>query len=585
MNSSNMLILNKDLKIQLLGTDFIDFLKPDYINPFAFARGKIEKDDILIIFNGETSHIFDKLLPFSQRNVLDKSIIISSYGNDFMDVLTYTLPQVQNPAVLVDTVYCGKRISIFKNEDSAAIITINNQSLRIEADKTTLILVDNNGIKFNSAALTYNLKALKEIIDTGCFPAVVQIDIFRSLKLTLCDVFQDDIAQSLLDAVQNPGEEKILSRDGTNALLAADAFGESQYLISISTQENLIERAKAQASQYQNILTRQNKSQVLNEISAFRIWGNDEKAVKIQKLLQKTSITNVTLLLTGESGTGKTYLAEKICKNSKRQDKPFIYVNCAAIPYHLIESELFGYDEGAFTGAKKGGKTGYFEMAHEGTLFLDEITEIPLELQGKLLEVLQSNTFYRVGGSRKIQIDIRLIAATNKELHKLVRDGRFREDLFYRINVFPIKLPPLRERRDSLNSIAMYVLPSICQKLGVEPVTLSIAALEKIKNYSWPGNIRELENVLEKACILCEEGIILSEDVEFNEELCTNKDIISNVSLRQTREHYERKAIIEALNACNGEKNKAAKQLGIGKTAMFEKIKKYKIREVIEDEK
>ena len=251
-----------------------------------------------------------------------------------------------------------------------------------------------------------------------------------------------------------------------------------------------------------------------------------------------------------------------------------MHINCAAISYNLLESELFGYEEGAFTGAKKGGKSGLFDMAYGGTLFLDEIAEIPLTLQGKLLEVMQSKTYFRVGGTKKREIDVRFIAATNKDLEQMVKDKCFREDLFYRINVFPIEIPPLRDRIESIHAIVSDILPEICERLEIEPVIIDYEALEKIKSYSWPGNIRELENVLEKAAILCDKKIVPSENIiipdsrEYETKLKT---------LRELREECEIEAIRNAVCIYRGDKFKAAKHLGIGKTSMFDKIKKYGI--------
>ena len=294
------------------------------------------------------------------------------------------------------------------------------------------------------------------------------------------------------------------------------------------------------------------------------------------RLLQKSSVTNTTILLTGESGTGKTFLAGEIHKASRRNNGPFVHVNCAAIPYNLMESELFGYEEGAFTGARKGGKKGYFEMAFGGTLFLDEIAEIPLQLQGKLLEVIQSKTFYHVGGTRQIISDVRLVAATNKNLKEMVREKRFREDLYYRINVFPINIPPLRERKESLYSIIMDLLPDVCNRLGIEPLILSSQAYKKISQYQWPGNIRELENILEKAAILSDGKIILADDILLSEGLTTF--LAEPVTLQEVRDNAEREAIINALRLFQGDKIKAAKYLDIGRTNIFEKIKKFHIK-------
>ncbi len=283
-------------------------------------------------------------------------------------------------------------------------------------------------------------------------------------------------------------------------------------------------------------------------------------------------------MILGESGTGKTLIAKEIHLNSKRKDQNFIHVNCASIPYNLIESELFGYEEGSFTGAKKGGKKGYFDMSHGGTMFLDEIGEFPFELQGKLLEVLQNKTFYRVGGSKKIEVDIRVIAATNKDLQELVRLKKFRMDLFYRLNVFPVEMPSLKERIEDIPVLCSYLLPRICGRLDIKRLSISKVALEILMKYNWQGNIRELENVLEQSAILCNGHMILLDDIRLK---ISNTDISKdeNLSLKEIKDDFERDIIIQSLKRCNGNKSETAKYLRVGRTSLFEKIRKYNIEE------
>lgn len=317
----------------------------------------------------------------------------------------------------------------------------------------------------------------------------------------------------------------------------------------------------------------------------FRLWGTSDKVRNVERLLEKCSGTNCTVLLEGESGTGKTVLARAIHDSSRRSSKPFVQVNCAAIPYQLMESELFGYEEGAFTGARRGGKKGLFEMAYGGTLFLDEITEIPTALQGRLLEALQSKTFYHVGGTKKLSVDVRLIVATNKNLEKLVREKKFREDLYYRINVFSIVIPPLRDRMDSIQAIISDILPTVCEELEVGTRFLSGGALDKIRRYSWPGNIRELRNVLERAAIMSSGKVITASDIVLpksgkglpgtDAEISGGDMSGAPKTLKERREEFEKNAIAGALEMFDGDKTAAAKYLGIGRTSIFEKINRY----------
>ncbi|MBS4537462.1 sigma 54-interacting transcriptional regulator [Clostridium sp. D2Q-11] len=303
------------------------------------------------------------------------------------------------------------------------------------------------------------------------------------------------------------------------------------------------------------------------------IIGESSKITNIKRLAYKASKTNSTLLIFGESGTGKSLLAKEIHNVSDRKDNPFIAVNCGGIPESLLESELFGYEKGAFTGAKSEGKKGYFELADKGTIFLDEIGEISPAMQVKLLQVLQNKSFYKVGGAKKIHVDVRIIAATNKNLEKEVLKGNFREDLYYRINVFPIRIPPLRERKEDIYSLVYQLLPKVCYKAGTKIKRLSSEALNKLLTYSWPGNIRELENILERAINLTDGNTIMSRNIhiEFDEK---NKDLLN---LKEAIIEAEKNHIVKTLRITKGDKKKAMKLLGIKKTSFYDKLKKYGI--------
>lgn len=305
------------------------------------------------------------------------------------------------------------------------------------------------------------------------------------------------------------------------------------------------------------------------------IIGESPKISNVKSLLKKASKSYSTVLILGESGTGKGLMAREIHRESDMWEKPFIHVNCASIPETLLESELFGYEGGAFTGANTRGKIGFFEMAQGGTIFLDEIAEIPTSMQVKLLQVLQNKSFYRVGGSKEITVDVRIISATNKNLEQEVSKGSFREDLFYRINVFPIWIPPLRERKEDIYSLVYSILPKICKRVGCENKHISGEALKKLIDYNWPGNVRQLENVLERGVNLCEGNTILSRHIhidnsskEANDDVLPLKDVVGNA---------EKEAMIQALTRFNGDKKKAIRALKIGKTSFYEKLKKYNI--------
>lgn len=303
------------------------------------------------------------------------------------------------------------------------------------------------------------------------------------------------------------------------------------------------------------------------------IVGHSSVLELIKGEAQKAANTGSTVLLTGESGTGKEVFARAIHFESSRCDRPFITVNCAAIPETLLESELFGYEEGSFTGAKKGGKPGKFQLADKGTLFLDEIGDMPLSLQSKILRVLQDKTVERVGSIRVSPVDVRIIAATNRDLEAMVKQGQFREDLFYRLNVFPIMLPPLRERKEDIADLAAFFLSKQAKAYGKTVNGLSSVVLGMLLKYNWPGNIRELENAIECAAIKSMGGIIEATDLPTRIGSCSPGS--ASVALEGDKEEV-RNAI--ALFGSNVEgKKRAAASLGISIATLYRKIKKYKI--------
>ena len=285
------------------------------------------------------------------------------------------------------------------------------------------------------------------------------------------------------------------------------------------------------------------------------------------------SKVDTNIIIYGESGTGKEVLAKHIHNCSHRNKEIFIPVNCSAIPDDLIESEMFGYEKGSFTGASREGKPGLFEIADNGTLFLDEIGDLPFHLQPKLLRVLETGEIRRIGGNRSRKLNVRIISATNKNLSDMVKNGTFREDLYYRLNVFPIEIPPLRQRIDSLEYIIADILPELSYRCNVNPLILGTDALQKLKAYAWPGNIRELSNVLEKAIILSDGKVILEEDIMLPENHCMAEER----TLKERKEAFEKALILEALQTCNYERNKTAALLGIGRTSLFEKMRKYDV--------
>ncbi|MEH7376516.1 sigma 54-interacting transcriptional regulator [Neobacillus drentensis] len=296
---------------------------------------------------------------------------------------------------------------------------------------------------------------------------------------------------------------------------------------------------------------------------------------KLKKSAAKAAKGRSTILIRGESGTGKELFAQAIHNSSARNTGKFIVVNCAAIPEDLLESEFFGYDEGAFTGARQKGKLGKFDLANGGTLFLDEVGDMSLSLQAKLLRVLQEREFYRVGGTVRIQVDVRIIAATNRNLEEMVQEGLFREDLYYRLNVISLNVPPLRNRLYDTNHLIGRFMIELNQILGTSITGIEDRARGAMLDYAWPGNVRELRNVMERAMTFAENGKIRLEDLP--DYLVKQVSVVEpslNVSLV---ENAELEAIKKALVQVQGNKVKAARLLGISRSGLYEKIKKYKL--------
>jgi two-component system response regulator AtoC len=329
-----------------------------------------------------------------------------------------------------------------------------------------------------------------------------------------------------------------------------------------------------------------------SERGRFRLVGQSPAIRQIYGVVEKVANTPSTVLISGESGTGKELIARALHENSKRHAGPFIKINCAAIPKTLMESELFGYDKGAFTGAV-GAKPGRFELAHGGTLFLDEIGEIPVEMQVKLLRVLQESEFERVGGIKTIKVDVRLVTATNRDLLEEIAAGNFREDLFYRLNVVPIQIPPLRERREDIPLLAEHFIAKFNERLKKQIVSISPEAVAELVGYNWPGNIRELENLMERTILFCEGPEIRVSDLPpeivgaapapASAAAAEGEPRAAAGSLKEAvraeTERVERELIQRALDATGGNVTQAARKLKISRKSLQTKMKELGLRE------
>ncbi|PID04055.1 MULTISPECIES: sigma-54-dependent Fis family transcriptional regulator [unclassified Sporosarcina] len=344
----------------------------------------------------------------------------------------------------------------------------------------------------------------------------------------------------------------------------------------LNEMEEVFKRFEKSEMSKQKVATKQRET---TKFTVDQIITQDEQMEKIIRSIFKMAKGTSTVLIRGDSGTGKELFAHSVHSSSARKDKPFVIVNCAAIPEHLLESEFFGYEEGAFTGAKQKGQKGKFELANGGTLFLDEVGDMSLQLQTKMLRVLQDKEFYRVGGVEQIQVDVRIIAATNRPLEEMVASGEFREDLFYRLNVISFEIPPLRQRKNDVLLLSKSFIKDLNRLNGVSITGIDPLAEQVMMDYDWPGNVRELRNVLERATIFADHGKIELEDLP---QYVVNKvGMPAGIEHEETKisllETAERKTIVEALEKTNGNKSQAAILLGMSRSVLYNRIKKYQL--------
>lgn len=305
------------------------------------------------------------------------------------------------------------------------------------------------------------------------------------------------------------------------------------------------------------------------------IIGESPGIKEVKSLALRAAQTNAPVLIIGESGTGKELFAHAIHYASGRRVYPFIRLNCAAIPKYLLESELFGYEPGAFTGAGNKGKPGKFELAHQGSIFLDEINDLPLDMQPKLLRVLEEKEMERLGATRLIKSDFRLIAATSNNLEALVEKGEFRKDLYYRLNVLPIHIPPLRERKEDIPLLADYFIQKISKEMGTKIVSISPEVLKIFQEYSWPGNVRELSNIIERILFTIKGDVIQVHHLPLPlQSVIGGSPKFSSTLLKTVKENLERDTLLQCLRLTKNNKNKAAQLLGIHRTSLYKKMKK-----------
>ncbi|HET7701285.1 MAG TPA: sigma-54 dependent transcriptional regulator [Candidatus Limnocylindria bacterium] len=453
------------------------------------------------------------------------------------------------------------------------------------AQRTILVADDDAAIR----------SLLKQVLgDEGyaVVEAATGTEVLEGVKSSNPDLVIMDVRMPELDGIEALQKVKAMA-PRTNVLIMT-AFGTSNHAIKAMElgafdyitkpfELDKISHTVKRAFQYQDLT--QEVEVLRDEISSLvqteRIVGNSPAMQEVYKIVGKVAKSDATVLITGESGTGKELVAEALHYNSSRRSGPLVKVSCAALPETLLEAELFGHEKGSFTGAMAMRK-GRFELADKGTIFLDEIGEMSLATQTKLLRVLQERKIERVGSAIPIKVDIRVICATNKDLQKLVEQQKFRDDLFYRLNVINIHMPPLRERKEDVSALVEHFLAKHRYSASAQPASISEEALKRLGEYDWPGNVRELENVVERAVVLSRGQIITSRELPFGdhegehdgehegEDLSTEKSFF-----KKSVAQFEKDLIMKALRDAGGNRSKAAEMLGIYRRLLYAKIKEY----------
>jgi two-component system response regulator HydG len=445
-------------------------------------------------------------------------------------------------------------------------------------EKTRVLVIDDDGALAEAAAESLERSGY------ACTVAVSGTEGLRTLESEEFDVVLTDLVlrdSSGLDIVRrvkaaSPETEIIVMTGYPSYETALEALNEGAYDYLNKPIDLNILRAKLRKAVEKQKLVRSNvelKRQLDKRFGFEGIVGGSEKMQAIFDTLRQVSPSSATVLITGESGTGKELVAHAIHGNSPRRGNHFVPLNCAALSETILESELFGHEKGAFTGAMYTRK-GRFEYAHGGTLFLDEIGDMPAAIQIKLLRVIEYGEVFRVGANEPLKVDVRLIAATNKDLPALVRDGKFREDLFFRLNVVTVEIPPLRDRLEDLPLLAQTFLDEFSAHHGKKPPEITPAAMEFLYDYSWPGNVRELRNCIESMVVLDKDGRIDVEDVPRYVKNPPQGGSLSGVG-GVNLEEGEKEAIRKALQICEGNREKAARMLGIGERTLYRKIKRF----------
>jgi len=502
-----------------------------FINQFDVMNNQLKSIEIL------------KILIEKARN--DNNIELISHFNDVLS----TVHTVKNFNILANCLYDGIHIV----DADGVVVYLNDAFTRVTGFTQEIIGKHIDDL----ISIGYISEIALEAIKTNNSYSVVREN--AKNKMTIATT-----ATPILEENENLIGTIIIDRDITELINLEKKLANSKVHL-----KNLSEEQAKRENTYVALIKRNSYKCMI---------GTSEETIKLKELIIRIAPYDTTVLITGETGTGKEIVSNEIHMNSKRSENPFIKVNCAAIPANLIESELFGYEKGAFTGANTSGKAGLFEIANSGTILLDEIGDMPIELQAKLLRVIQQKEVTRIGGIKPLTLDVRIIASTNCNLYKLASEGKFRMDLYYRLNLFPITIPPLRERKEDIKILVKHFL-SIFNAKYDKYIRLEDEQYDLLTNYEWPGNIRELENIVERITIISNENNVISNDTiaSILGIINLNKNIKKEMSLKEKVEALEKLELIKALEIGRNTRN-AARILKINQSNVVRKAMKYGIK-------
>lgn len=553
-------------------------------------KGKLEEGDILIIANNGYQIDDGGLLDLDLKKLnIDKKL---DYGDSFIYIGAYKSNKSpkfiygkEHNNLILKELYEDLVIEVIINEDDKYIdIKVDNETYKMNFFSNIghmVILNKDKKLKFyQSEGYTARRESIKDILDLKEFSDKKQLLDEKNIigKDILLFHDKEDAIRDLIRVGKGENisyEDKILQINKKPVMCSLYKLKDNQAILKIKDirfLQDLIEEREILINKIKSLKIEAQKISFIDEFI-----GDSEEIKKIKMMALKASKSNSTIILTGESGVGKTSLAKLIHKQWQKKDSPFIHVNCPSIPENLMESEFFGYEKGAFTGALNTGKIGFFELANGGTIFLDEIGELSLNMQSKLLEVLQSKSFYKIGGNKKMKLNVRIICATNKDLEIEIKNKNFRSDLYYRINIINIEIPPLRKRKGDIAIIANELFPKLCKNLDIKEKIISKEGLRYLSSLKLYGNVRELENILERAINYTENNILFKKDFILDTQEDVKEDFFG-FDLKENTKRLEKRLMKKVLKECNYDSKKAMELLNIKKTSFYEKLKKYEIK-------